>query len=152
MFQFTSLLGAQSESQARQSLLTLGDGLKILVDVGWDESFDVEQLKEIARFANFLAPECLAHRLVTFWNLVSNKQFISHLKIYSEALTRPPHTPHYLPHRCLRPLLQTHPSLRFFTSILNLSYFNPRQTTPSRPLPLQPKSNTAATSTTTTES
>ena len=49
MFAFTSLLGAQTESQAVQSILDFDGGLRILVDVGWDESFDVEKLKELER-------------------------------------------------------------------------------------------------------
>lgn len=49
MFVFTSLLGAQSASAASQSLLELDGGVKILIDVGWDESFDVEKLKELEK-------------------------------------------------------------------------------------------------------
>ena len=49
MFAFTSLLGAQTESQAVQSILDFDGGVRILVDVGWDELFDVEKLKELER-------------------------------------------------------------------------------------------------------
>jgi cleavage and polyadenylation specificity factor subunit 2 len=49
MFNFTSLLGAQSTSPASQSLLEFDGGVKVLIDVGWDESFDVSKLKEIER-------------------------------------------------------------------------------------------------------
>jgi hypothetical protein len=49
MFNFTPLLGAQSASAASQSLLEFDGGIKILIDVGWDESFDVAKLKEIER-------------------------------------------------------------------------------------------------------
>jgi cleavage and polyadenylation specificity factor subunit 2 len=49
MFTFCPLLGAQSESAASQSLLELDGGVKILIDVGWDESFDVEKLKELEK-------------------------------------------------------------------------------------------------------
>ena len=49
MFTFTPLLGAQSTSPASQSLLELDGGIKILVDVGWDESFDVTKLRELER-------------------------------------------------------------------------------------------------------
>jgi cleavage and polyadenylation specificity factor subunit 2 len=52
MFLFTSLLGAQSTSPASQSLLELDGGIKILVDVGWDDGFDVDKLRELERFAN----------------------------------------------------------------------------------------------------
>ena len=58
MFTFTALLGAQSDSRAVQSLLEFDDGVKILVDVGWDENFDATQLKELERSVDriFLAP------------------------------------------------------------------------------------------------
>jgi cleavage and polyadenylation specificity factor subunit 2 len=49
MFNFTPLLGAQSASAASPSLLEFDGGVKILIDVGWDESFDVTKLKEIER-------------------------------------------------------------------------------------------------------
>ena len=49
MFSFTPLLGALSESGATQSLLELDGGIKILIDVGWDEDFDGEKLKELER-------------------------------------------------------------------------------------------------------
>lgn len=49
MFTFSPLLGAQSESTASQSLLELDGGVKLLVDVGWDESFDTEKLKELEK-------------------------------------------------------------------------------------------------------
>jgi cleavage and polyadenylation specificity factor subunit 2 len=50
MFTFTPLLGAQSASPASQSLLEFDGGIKVLVDVGWDESFDAEKLKEIEKY------------------------------------------------------------------------------------------------------
>ena len=49
MFNYTALLGAQSSSAASQSLLELDGGVKILVDVGWDEEFDSKKLKELER-------------------------------------------------------------------------------------------------------
>lgn len=49
MFNFTPLLGAQSSSPASQSLLELDGGVKILIDVGWDEEFDVEKLRILER-------------------------------------------------------------------------------------------------------
>lgn len=54
MFNFTPLLGAQSDSAASQSLLEFDGGIKILIDAGWDESFNVEKLKELERYALFL--------------------------------------------------------------------------------------------------
>ena len=49
MFTFCSLQGAQSESTASQSILELDGGVKVVIDVGWDESLDVEQLKELEK-------------------------------------------------------------------------------------------------------
>lgn len=49
MFQFTPLLGAHSSSPASQSLLDLDGGIKVLIDVGWDDDFDVEKLKNLER-------------------------------------------------------------------------------------------------------
>ncbi len=49
MFTFSPLLGALSESTASQSLLELDGGVKVLIDVGWDESFDTENLKELEK-------------------------------------------------------------------------------------------------------
>lgn len=49
MFTFCSLQGAQSDSTASQSLLEFDGGVKILIDVGWDENFDVSKLKELEK-------------------------------------------------------------------------------------------------------
>ncbi|KAL6710444.1 hypothetical protein ACN47E_008492 [Coniothyrium glycines] len=61
MFNFTALLGAQSSSPASQSLLEFDGGIQILIDVGWDESFDVEKLKEIERHVPTLSFILLTH-------------------------------------------------------------------------------------------
>ncbi|OAL01290.1 hypothetical protein IQ06DRAFT_293389 [Phaeosphaeriaceae sp. SRC1lsM3a] len=61
MFNFTPLLGAQSASAASQSLLEFDGGIKILIDVGWDESFDVTKLKEIERHVSTLSFILLTH-------------------------------------------------------------------------------------------
>lgn len=50
MFTFCPLQGALSESPASQSLLELDGGVKLLVDLGWDESFDIEKLKELEKY------------------------------------------------------------------------------------------------------
>lgn len=50
MFTFSPLLGALSESSASQSILELDGGIKILVGLGWDESFDVAKLKELEKY------------------------------------------------------------------------------------------------------
>ena len=52
MFTFTPLLGAQSVSPASQSLLEFDGGIKVLIDVGWDEDFDAEKLKELEKYVN----------------------------------------------------------------------------------------------------
>jgi cleavage and polyadenylation specificity factor subunit 2 len=49
MFTFTPLLGAQTKSLASQSIVELDGGVKILIDVGWDETFDVGQLFDLER-------------------------------------------------------------------------------------------------------
>lgn len=51
MFNYTPLLGAQSTSTASQSIIELDGGVKILVDVGWDEDFDPGQLSELEKWA-----------------------------------------------------------------------------------------------------
>jgi cleavage and polyadenylation specificity factor subunit 2 len=61
MFTFTPLLGAQSSSHASQSLLELDGGVKVLVDVGWDENFDTRQLAEIEKHASTLSFILLTH-------------------------------------------------------------------------------------------
>jgi hypothetical protein len=55
MFNFTPLSGAQSDSSASQSLLELDGGVKVLIDVGWDESFDVEKLRNLEKY---VPPSC----------------------------------------------------------------------------------------------
>lgn len=49
MFTFCPLQGAQSESTASQSLLELDGGVKVLVGLGWDESFDISKLAELEK-------------------------------------------------------------------------------------------------------
>ncbi|OAL51992.1 hypothetical protein IQ07DRAFT_586329 [Pyrenochaeta sp. DS3sAY3a] len=61
MFNFTSLLGAQSSSPASQSLLEFDGGIQVLIGLGWDESFDVEKLKEIERHVPTLSFILLTH-------------------------------------------------------------------------------------------
>lgn len=49
MFIFRSLLGAQTDSAAVQSLLEFDGGVKILIDVGWDECFEIDKLQQLER-------------------------------------------------------------------------------------------------------
>jgi len=64
MFNFTPLSGAQSESCASQSLLELDGGVKVLIDVGWDESFDVEKLRNLEKHVPTLSIVLLTHATV----------------------------------------------------------------------------------------
>ncbi|KAI1412002.1 beta-lactamase-like protein [Hypoxylon sp. FL1857] len=61
MFTFSSLQGALSEVAASQSILELDGGIKVLVDVGWDESFDVAKLKELEKQVPTLSLILLTH-------------------------------------------------------------------------------------------
>ncbi|KAJ5749762.1 hypothetical protein N7533_006790 [Penicillium manginii] len=62
MFTFTPLLGAQSSSsKASQSILELDGGIKILVDVGWDDSFDIRDLAELEKQIPTLSLILLTH-------------------------------------------------------------------------------------------
>ncbi|EPS30044.1 hypothetical protein PDE_04994 [Penicillium oxalicum 114-2] len=62
MFTFTPLLGAQSsDSRASQSILELDGGIKILIDVGWDDSFDTRDLVELEKHIPTLSLILLTH-------------------------------------------------------------------------------------------
>ncbi|KAG8529348.1 uncharacterized protein KY384_005984 [Bacidia gigantensis] len=61
MLQFTPLLGAQSGLPGSQSLLELDGGVKILIDVGWNDSFDLADLREIERLAPTVSIILLTH-------------------------------------------------------------------------------------------
>ncbi|KAI9745876.1 MAG: hypothetical protein M1818_000557 [Claussenomyces sp. TS43310] len=64
MLNFTPLCGAQSESPASQSLLELDGGIKVLVDVGWDDSFDVKKLSNLEKHVPTLSIVLLTHATV----------------------------------------------------------------------------------------
>ncbi|KAK0625299.1 beta-lactamase-like protein [Bombardia bombarda] len=64
MFSFCPLQGALSESTASQSLLELDGGVKVLIDVGWDESFDVAKLRELEKQVPTLSLILLTHATV----------------------------------------------------------------------------------------
>ncbi|KAL8944774.1 MAG: hypothetical protein Q9216_000196 [Gyalolechia sp. 2 TL-2023] len=61
MFNFTPLLGAQSPAAASQSLLELDGGVKILIDVGWDEQFTASELNALERHIPSLSIILLTH-------------------------------------------------------------------------------------------
>ncbi|EFX03384.1 polyadenylation specificity factor [Grosmannia clavigera kw1407] len=65
MFTFCPLLGAKSESTASQSLLELDGGVKVLIDVGWDESFDAEKLRELEKQVPTISLVLLTHATVS---------------------------------------------------------------------------------------
>ncbi|KAK8136346.1 cleavage and polyadenylylation specificity [Apiospora sp. TS-2023a] len=65
MFNFTSLQGARSESTAVQSILELDGGVKVLVDVGWDETFDLHKLKELEKQVPTLSLVLLTHATIS---------------------------------------------------------------------------------------
>ncbi|KAK3672203.1 hypothetical protein LTR78_007956 [Recurvomyces mirabilis] len=64
MFNFTPLLGARTESAASQSLLELDGGIKILVDVGWDEAFNAQRLDALSEHVSTLSLILLTHPTV----------------------------------------------------------------------------------------
>ncbi|EME81259.1 uncharacterized protein MYCFIDRAFT_140021 [Pseudocercospora fijiensis CIRAD86] len=64
MFNFTPLLGAQTASPASQSLLELDGGVKILVDVGWDETFDTGKLQALEKHVSTLSVILLTHATI----------------------------------------------------------------------------------------
>ncbi|KAH4120987.1 cleavage and polyadenylation specificity factor subunit 2 [Parastagonospora nodorum] len=87
MFNFTPLLGAQSSSAASQSLLEFDGGIKILIDVGWDESFDVAKLKEIERHVSTLSFVLLTHattaHLGAYVHCCKNFPLFSRVPVYA---------------------------------------------------------------------
>ncbi|KAG6005373.1 hypothetical protein E4U21_000224 [Claviceps maximensis] len=61
MFTFCPLQGALSESTASQSLLELDGGVKVLVDLGWEETFDAGKLDELEKQVPTLSLILLTH-------------------------------------------------------------------------------------------
>ncbi|KAI9752272.1 MAG: hypothetical protein M4579_005696 [Chaenotheca gracillima] len=89
MFQFTPLLGAQSDSPASQSLLELDGGVKILVDCGWDEKFDPEDLREIERHVPTLSIILLTHattaHLAAFAHCCKHFPLFTRIPVYATS-------------------------------------------------------------------
>lgn len=102
MFTFSPLLGAQSASPASQSLLEFDGGVRILIDVGWDETFDAGKLRQIELY-------------------VSATMVCKHLsdpeKANSHHLRHLTHSSHYRASWRLRPLLQEHSTFQPYTGI-----------------------------------
>ncbi|WQF85434.1 Putative metallo-beta-lactamase, zn-dependent metallo-hydrolase, RNA specificity [Colletotrichum destructivum] len=90
MFTFCPLQGALSESAASQSILELDGGVKILIDLGWDESFDVEKLQELEKQVPTLSLILLTHatasHLAAFAHCCKNFPLFTRIPVYA---TRP---------------------------------------------------------------
>ncbi|KAH8888662.1 hypothetical protein GQ53DRAFT_826322 [Thozetella sp. PMI_491] len=90
MFSFCSLQGALSDSAASQSLLELDGGVKVLIDVGWDESFDVEKLRELEKQVPTLSLILLTHatvpHLAAYAHCCKNLPLFTRIPVYA---TRP---------------------------------------------------------------
>ncbi|KAM0321931.1 hypothetical protein ACHAQA_009828 [Verticillium albo-atrum] len=90
MFTFCPLQGAHSESTASQSILELDGGVKVLIDLGWDESFDVEKLKELEKQVPTLSLILLTHattsHLAAFAHCCKNFPLFTRIPVYA---TRP---------------------------------------------------------------
>lgn len=82
MFTFTPLLGAQSPSNASQSIVELDGGVKILVDVGWDETFDATLLHELEKQTTNLSFILLTH--ATFNHLGAFAHCCKHIPHFSQ--------------------------------------------------------------------
>ncbi|KAF3490959.1 cleavage and polyadenylation specificity factor subunit 2 [Arthroderma uncinatum] len=116
MFTFTPLLGAQSSSsKASQSILELDGGVKILVDVGWDETFDTSALKELESTS------------------VTASESSSGLAIPSSSATSQDHPEHENTGSCriLLPSPSNEDIARYFSLIHPLKYSQPLQPLPS---------------------
>ncbi|KAI4168030.1 MAG: hypothetical protein LQ343_006737 [Gyalolechia ehrenbergii] len=87
MFNFTPLLGAQSPTAASQSLLELDGGVKVLIDVGWDEQFTASELKALERHIPSLSIILLTHpttsHLGAFAHYCKNFPLFTQIPIYA---------------------------------------------------------------------
>lgn len=90
MFTFCPLQGALSDSTASQSLLELDGGVKILISVGWDESFDPEKLRELEKQVPTLSLILLTHATVAhlgaYAHCCKNLPLFTRIPVYA---TRP---------------------------------------------------------------
>ncbi|KAL8934194.1 MAG: hypothetical protein Q9211_005357 [Gyalolechia sp. 1 TL-2023] len=87
MFNFTPLLGAQSPAAASQSLLELDGGVKVLIDVGWNEQFAASELKALERHIPSLSIILLTHpttsHLGAFAHCCKNFPLFTQIPIYA---------------------------------------------------------------------
>ncbi|KAF4981893.1 hypothetical protein FZEAL_2362 [Fusarium zealandicum] len=90
MFTFCPLQGALSDATASQSLLELDGGVKVLVDLGWDESFDIDKLKEIEKqvttLSLILVTHATASHLAAYAHCCKNIPQFTRIPVYA---TRP---------------------------------------------------------------
>ncbi|KAF8448490.1 beta-lactamase-like protein [Kalaharituber pfeilii] len=128
MFHFTPLLGAQADSHAQCSLLELDGGINILVDVGWDDKFDVAMLKEIERVAPQLSLILLTHPT------------ISHIGAYA-------HCCKYIPYFTSIPVYSTFPISALGRLLLTDLYISNPLSTPRLPPPPEPAKDAPPSST-----
>lgn len=83
MLTFTPLLGARTPSPASQSLLELDGGVKILIDVGWDECFDTAKLQAIEQHVSTLSLILLTHP--TLDHIGAYAHCCKHLPLFSKV-------------------------------------------------------------------
>ncbi|ETN40875.1 uncharacterized protein HMPREF1541_05155 [Cyphellophora europaea CBS 101466] len=126
MFTFTPLLGAQSSSRASQSLLELDGGVKVLVDVGWDERFDTRQLAEIEKHTSTISFILLTHATT------------SHLGAYA-------HCCKHIPHFSQIAVFATSPVIAFGRTLLQDLYASTPLAATFIPSSASPEDDTAAT-------
>ncbi|KAF3176762.1 hypothetical protein EYR41_011793 [Orbilia oligospora] len=105
MFQFIPLLGAQSASRASASLLLLDNGIKILVDCGWSEPFNVDDLQQIEKHAPTISLILLTHPT------------ISHIGSYAHCCA-------HIPHFSRIPVYCTYPVANLGRSLLQDAYLS----------------------------
>ncbi|KAL1876367.1 hypothetical protein VTK73DRAFT_9436 [Phialemonium thermophilum] len=90
MLTFCPLQGSLSDSIVSQSLLELDGGVKVLIDVGWDESFSVEKLREIEKQTPTLSLILLTHatvsHLAAYAHCCKNFPLFTRIPVYA---TRP---------------------------------------------------------------
>lgn len=128
MFSFSPLQGAQSESTASQSILELDGGVKVLIDVGWDESFNVEKLRELEKC---VAPgrewqnlKVVSHAMLT----------VTFRQTSANTLAYPPYPRYYVTSCRLCTLLQEYPPVHQDTCLCHKTGHRPGSHSDAGPL------------------
>lgn len=83
MFTFTPLLGARSSSPASASLLELDNGIKILVDAGWDAAFSSAHLSAVEDHVSTLSIILLTHP--TLDHLGAYAHYCKHVPLFAQV-------------------------------------------------------------------